>query len=367
MSNHATPEGTARYAQRHGAAPGHFTIFEELHISSIGLGTYLGEDDEETDRAYQAACERALTTGCNLIDTAINYRCQRSERAIGAALKRLLARGEIARDEIVIATKGGYLPFDGSPPAHPGNYVQERFLEPGLFSPGDLVGGSHCLAPSYLSAQIDWSRRNLGLDSIDIYYLHNPESQLEEVSPAVFYDRLHAAFTLLEERAARGDIRFYGTATWNGYRVSKDSRGYLDLSRIFALAHEVGGRDHHFRVIQLPHNLAMPEGFTHMNQTVDGTEATVLEAAAQNGLLVVASASILQGNLARGLPEEIRRAFPGLTTDAQRSLEFTRSTPGVGTALIGMRSTVHVDENLAVLKQPRLSKENFLEQFTTAS
>lgn len=366
MSKYATPEGTARFAARHGGASGHFTAFEGLQVASVGLGTYLGDDDDATDRAYEAAIERAIESGCNLLDTAINYRCQRSERAIGAVLKQLFARGAVARDEMVISTKGGYLPFDGSRPADFGAYLEQRFIAPGLLSPGDLVGGSHCISPGYLAAQMDWSRHNLGLDTIDIYLLHNPESQLEEVSRFVFYERLHDAFVLLEERAARGDIRFYGTATWNGYREPKDSRTHLDLSLIAALANKVGGPDHHFRVIQLPYNLAMPEALTLMNQTVNGTEATVLEAAHQQGLFVMASASILQGNLARDLPEEIRSVFPTLTTDAQRSLEFTRSTPGVGAALVGMKTLGHVEENLAILREPRLTKERFLDQFTTA-
>ncbi len=366
MSKHATPEGTAQYAARYGGAKGHFTVFEDLHISSIGLGTYLGNDDEPTDRAYEAAIERAVGCGCNLFDTAINYRPQRSERVIGAVLKRLFARGEVTREQVVVSTKGGYLPFDGSRPSNLSDYLQRRFVDPGFLAPGDLVGGSHCISPRYLASQLDWSRTNLGLDTIDIYFLHNPESQLEEVSPAVFYDRMHDAFAFLEERVERGEIRLYGTATWNGYRVDKASRTSLDLSRIVALAKEVGGPDHHFRVIQLPHNLAMPEALTLMNQTVAGAEATALEAAAHYGLFAMTSASLLQGNLARGLPEEIRGAFPDLTTDAQRSIEFSRSTPGVGAALVGMKNVAHVEENLAILRHPRLTEEMFLEQFTTA-
>lgn len=366
MPAHATPEGSAEYAERHAGARGRFTVFEDLHISSVGLGTYLGGDDETTDRAYEAAIEHTLAAGCNMLDTAINYRGQRSERVIGTVLERLFARGEITREQVVVSTKGGYLPFDGGRPADLQAYLASRFFEPGLMRPADLVAGCHCLAPSYLAAQIDWSRKNLRLDTIDVYLIHNPETQLDDVSPDVFHDRLRAAFTLLEERVARGEIRFYGTATWNGYRVNRSSRHHLDLSRIVSIAREAGGSEHHFRVIQLPHNLAMPEALTVMNQVVDGEEVTTLEAAVHYGLFVMASASLLQGNLADGLPDELRSALPRLKTDAQRALEFTRSTPGIGTALVGMKQIAHVDENLAVLRQPRLSTEEFLSQFTSA-
>jgi len=89
---YATPEGTARYVARFAGrvAQGHFRQAQGLWVSSIGLGTYLGDPDDATDRAYVEAVKRAVRLGCNVIDTAINYRFQRSERAIGQALRELL-------------------------------------------------------------------------------------------------------------------------------------------------------------------------------------------------------------------------------------------------------------------------------------
>ena len=89
LKGRATPEATAAYVGRLGVqtADGHFrTTPGELQVSSIGLGTYLGEPAAAIDAAYQAAVGQALVSGCNHIDTAVNYRYQRSERAIGAAL-----------------------------------------------------------------------------------------------------------------------------------------------------------------------------------------------------------------------------------------------------------------------------------------
>ena len=45
----------------------------------------------------------------NVFDTAINYRCQRSERAVGLAIVEAIASGEVRRDEMVVCTKGGYV------------------------------------------------------------------------------------------------------------------------------------------------------------------------------------------------------------------------------------------------------------------
>src|SRR5262245_43506828 len=97
----ATAEGTGRYrARMGGVAPEHFTAFGDLALSSIGIGTYLGAEDEATDRAYTAAVTRAVGSGINVVDSAVNYRCQRSERSIGTALRALLTGGRVRRDEI---------------------------------------------------------------------------------------------------------------------------------------------------------------------------------------------------------------------------------------------------------------------------
>jgi aryl-alcohol dehydrogenase-like predicted oxidoreductase len=329
----ATSEGTATYraAQGAGAADGHFREWRGLSLSSLGIGTYLGPDDDATDALYEAAVERAIASGINVVDTAVNYRRQRSERAIGRALARLVSAGGVAREAVVVATKGGFLPFDGPAP-------------PGLLRPGDLVAGCHCMTPRYLEDQIERSRANLGLETIDIYYVHNPETQLGEVTRPTFMRRLRAAFEFLESAAGDRKIGLYGTATWSGYRQPQAARDFLSLPDLVAVAEEVGGSEHRFRVVELPYNLAMPEAFTLANQGAGREVVPLLEAARQLGVYVMTSASIYQGQLAKDLPPVIARFLPGLDTDAQRALQFVRSTPGVGTALVGMKTAAHVTE-----------------------
>src|SRR5262245_64397052 len=115
QSRKATTEGTSNYKDRFTGVvdEGHFRQSQGLWMSSIGLGSYLGGADERTDEAYRIAVKRAIELGCNVFDMASNYRCQRSERSIGDALARL---PEAARDEIVVSTKGGYIPFDATTP-----------------------------------------------------------------------------------------------------------------------------------------------------------------------------------------------------------------------------------------------------------
>ena len=368
ISGGATAEGTKRYAERVAgrAAPGHFRDLDGVTVSTVGLGTYLGREDAETDVAYQDAIVRALELGINVIDTAVNYRHQRSERAVRTALATAFARGLARRDEVVVATKGGYIPFDGGVPRDPRAWFTATYLEAGIIEPGDVVGGSHCMTPRYLADQIGRSRANLGLETLDVYYLHNPEAQLEEVDRPEFLARVRAAFEALEQAVRDGKIRRYGTATWNGYRADPGGPGYLSLEELVAAARDVGGPDHHFKVIQLPYNLAMPEAFVRANQAVRGALVPLTEAAKRLGVFVVASASVYQGQLARNLPPMVATLLPGLATDAQRALQYVRSTPGIGTALVGMKSAAHVEENAGVAAVPPQSWAEFQRFFTAA-
>ena len=364
LPGYATRESTTTYQQRFSAtlAPAHFRESLGLQLSSIGLGTYLGEADDATDRQYVKAISRALARGCNVLDTSINYRHQRSERVIGRVLSSQDDAGIAQRGEIVVATKGGYLTFDSALPPDPRAYIHETFIKSGLATAEDIVEWN-CIAPRYLDAQVEQSLRNLGLACLDMYYLHNPETQLQKWSRKEFLRRIEAAFTVLEEKVAAGKIRVYGTATWNGYRQPNTARDHLSLADLVATARSVGGQDHHFKVVQLPYNLAMPEALAQQNQTVGKASVSFLEAAHDLGVTVMTSATLLQGKLAQQLPSFVGEAMTGLTTDAQRAIQFTRSTPGITTALVGMKSAAHVDQNLAVAAIPPASLEQFQKLF----
>ena len=191
---------------------------------------------------------------------------------------------------------------------------------------------------------------NLGLATIDVYYVHNPETQLTVVPRSAFMTRLRAVFEMLERAVADGHIGRYGVATWDGFRKPPEAREHLSLAALVDAAAAVGGKRHHFRVVQLPYNLGMPEARATPTQIVGGERVSVLEAARRLGVSVVTSAAILQGQLARRLSPAVAIALPDLDTDAQRALQFARSTPGIATALVGMSRRRHVAENLAVAR-----------------
>ena len=366
LKGRATAEATASYASRFPQLPGHFRTALGVSVSSIGIGTYLGEPDEETDRAYEAAIAASVRGGINLIDTAVNYRFQRSERNIGKALSAMVDAGDVAREQVVVATKGGYITFDGGVPPDPRAWFQDHYVRTGIVAPSELVDGSHCMTPRYIGAMLELSRKNLNLETIDIYYIHNPETQLEAVERKEFLGRIRTIFEFLERAVADGKIGVYGTATWNGFRAPQTDRGWLSLEELMRVAREVGGEAHHFRAIQLPYNLAMPEAVTKSNQIVPAGKATPLAAAKAYGLAVCASASLLQGQLSRGLPPIVANAFSGFATDAQRSIQFVRSTPGVDVALVGMQSVDHVADTIATASKPPATLEELMRLFQRA-
>jgi aryl-alcohol dehydrogenase-like predicted oxidoreductase len=318
----ATAAGTTRYINRHPEFrdAGFYRPVFDLKFSTLGLGTYL-------DASPEAICA-AAEGGINFFDTAINYRNQQSERDIGAALEQL------QRDEIVLSSKAGFLTPDAVP----------KFLKP-----EDVVGGMHSMAPAFLADQVDRSRANLRVDTVDIYYLHNPETQLGFVTRDEFDARMARAFAQMEELVERKKIRWYGCATWEGLR-KKDA---MSLPRLVELAQSAGGPEHHFRFVQLPFNLAMVEAY------LEGGKSLLAEAA-RLGIAVVASATLMQAQILNHMPDSVQQVLPGLATDAQRAIQFTRSTPGIAVALVGMARREHVLENLGVALVPPVALQEYL-------
>jgi aryl-alcohol dehydrogenase-like predicted oxidoreductase len=364
MSTSATKDGTTRYAGRFGggAADGHFREAHGLVLSSLGMGTYLGQPDDKTDGGYTAAAVAAVESGINVIDAAINYRFQRSERNIGTAIKQLAQKG-FSREEFVLCTKAGYLTPDGSMPPDANEYFFREYIQPGVFSPKDIVAGSHCMTPRFLENQLGRSLQNLGVECLDVYYLHNPETQLGEVSRPDFLERVRDAFIYLESAAAAGQIQFYGMATWNGFRQEARARDAMQLGEFAQLARDIAGEKHRFRFVQLPFNLAMTEALTLGNQSIGGRDRTVMEAASELDITLVASASLLQGQVTRNLPPFVGEAL-GLENDAERALQFVRSSPGITTALVGMSHVEHVRANARLMGVAPATVEQFSKLFT---
>ncbi len=352
LQGSASPAATRRFRDRslegHRAVPAHFRVAPgDISVSSLGLGTYLGRPDGPTDLAVEHAVRVAVTSGrINVLDTAINYRHQRAERSVGRALAHLAETG-VPREEVFVATKAGYLAPDGESPLGAADWVEKELVRSGVLDPSDIVDGSHAMSPRYLEDQLERSRKNLGLATLDLFYLHNAaDAQLPVVGPEEFRRRLAAAFEFLERARSDGRMISYGLATWDALRSVSGDAGFLSLEDAVGVAREVGGERHGFRFVQMPLSWAMPEAVARQNQRVHGERMSAVAAAARLGLGVFTSVPLVQGQLARRGP-----ARDGLTP-AQTAIQFARSWPGVLAPLVGQKTAEHLSENLALATRP---------------
>lgn len=344
----ATASGTAAYAAAHPAATGHYRKAGDWTVSSLGMGSYLGATDPAARAAYREAALTCLRSGVNLLDTAANYRDQASERDLGDALRTFVAAGG-DRTGLVVVSKAGFLHGDVDA-ADPDAWFEKEYVASGILRP-DLVRSSHSLAPGYVLHELGRTRANLGLETLDVHLLHNVEHPLEwGVPEAEFYDIVEDAFHALEGAVDQGHLQAYGVATWDGLRVPPTERGHLSLVKLVHHAGQArmraGGKagQHHFRAVELPVNAWMAEAALAPSQPFRFGARSTLDCTRELGMLVLASASLLQ--MRRAPAPEFLQAF-GTSDPAHASLQLTRSVPGVTTALVGMGNPAHAAANCA--------------------
>ena len=357
ISGFATSEGTKNFTTKNDSIPEkNFNTFQDLSLSNVGIGTYLGNPDSDTDNMVKNAVKKSVLAGMNVIDTAINYRAQKAERSVGQAISELVNENKISRDEIFISTKNGYVTNDGDIQEDLMQYIMRELGKPGIVKEGDISSGYHCMTVPYLEDQLNRSLKNLQLECIDLIYLHNAVEGNLEMPKETFLQKLKDVFEFYEQKRKDGKIRFYGMATWDCFRVAEDHKTFLSLEKVIEIAKSVGGDDHGFRFIQLPYNLHFDQAFMQKNQLVDGKSASILDSAKQLNVGVFTSVPLMQGKLLDWAKD--KPAFSAVSPSVGL-LQFIRSTPGVLAPLVGQKSDEHVTENLEVLKIPPFSEEEF--------
>lgn len=360
---YATKEGTFAYLKQFPKYNRDFFRFNgEFFVSSIGLGTFRKEPYREENYVvnYKEAVKAGILNGINVIDTAINYRYQVSEQEIGEALQELIFHGLAKREGLVIASKAGFVPLEFPFPDNPYDWIEEKIIQKGLADKEEVVIDQHCMSPEFLRWSAERSLENLGIKTLDILYLHNPETQLGHVDRETVMARIKTAFKLFEQLVEEGKIRAYGIAAWNAFLYEPTHTEYLSLMDIVNLAREAGGDSHHFKYIQSPFNLVKNEAYSYSNQLgPDGKYYTLMQAAHGFGLGLFASSSLLQMNLFKGKFSEKTREMLGTEalTDVATALQFARSGT-VQSALFGSINPQHVKENLMLsyLNTPDASK-----------
>ena len=358
ISGHATPQGTRKFATDSGVNQDNFKEFCDLVLSNVGIGTYLGNPDAQTDGAVKDAVKQSVMSGVNVVDTAINYRSQKAERSIKKALSELIQAGQLSRDQVFISSKNGYLTNDADVDLGFWEYIKEEYTQKGLLKEGDVTSGYHCMTRDFLSDQLERTLKNLDIECLDLLYLHNAvEGQIKDRTREEFLSNLESVFALYEEKRAQGKIRFYGMATWECFRVPSNNVQYLSLEDTVNMAKNVGGQDHGFRFIQLPFNLHYDQALLARNQSVDSQNISILEAAAKLGVGVFTSVPFMQGRLLQPgvMPDFYSELLPSL-----RALQFLRSAPGVLAPLVGQKTVEHVTENLKIMNIPPIPPDEFV-------
>ena len=366
ISGYATPDGTINFSKRQSnISKNHFKSFAGLSFSSIGIGTYLGNPDNITDKLVIESIKASVKAGINVIDTAINYRAQKAERSVGKAISELVEAKEVRRDEIFISSKNGYITNDGDINEEFWSNIQNTLVKTGVIKSGDISSGYHCMTIPYLQDQLNRSLKNLRLDCIDLMYIHNAaEGQLQDISKEEFMKKLKDVFEFYEKQRTEKVIRYYGMATWECFRVPKEHPQYLSLYDIVKISKQVGGIDNGFKFIQLPYNMYLDQALTLKNQEIDAIQYSPLEAAIKLGIGVFASVPLMQAKL---LAPNILPEFGGLVKPSHRAIQFVRSTPGIIAPLVGQKSQVHVQENLDIVSTPVLSESEFSELINNLS
>ena len=305
LPGHATPQGTGQYVANMLASPRHsrpsshgYTSFGStgLTTSRIGFGGYridVGIED------HRKALEKALQDGCNLIDTSTNYADGHSEQLVGAVLKDLIAKETISRDEVIVVSKIGYVQGTNLARAEAREQAGKPFPE--MVKYGDGIW--HCLHPMFLGEQLILSLDRLGLKTLDVCLLHNPEYFLSDaknrqlsIDPISledlrqeFYRRLQQAFVYLESQIAAGRLQYYGVSS-NTCTAKPDNPEATSLSRMLkaaeAAAKHAGIPHHHFRVLQLPMNM-FEAGALLMPNTGPEHSQTVLALARETNMAVL--------------------------------------------------------------------------------
>jgi aryl-alcohol dehydrogenase-like predicted oxidoreductase len=169
------PAGTERTGT---ATAGHRVAGTDLEVGRVAFGamTFGAQVDEAEAARMVHTCREA---GVTMFDTSNNYAGGASEEILGRIVRPF-------RDEVLVSTKGG--------------------------SPVDQADGSLAgLSRSAVHKAVDGSLRRLGLDHVDVYYMHRPDwgTPIEE------------SLAALDDVVRAGKVRYVAQANFAAWQVTE--------------------------------------------------------------------------------------------------------------------------------------------------
>ncbi len=360
----ATVEGTFSYIKKFPKYLKDFYNFNgDFFISSLGLGSFRKEPYREENYLKQVnfyeSTKTALKNGINFIDTASVYRYQESEKEIGKALYEMMKKKEISRENFIVSSKAGFIPLEFPFPKNPYEWIDKKIIKTGLAKKEEIIADQHCMNPKFLEWSLNNSLKNLNLDTIDIFFLHNPETELGYIKKETVIEKIKKAFEFFEEMVEKKKIRYYGIASWNAFLYEENHPEYLSLKEMTDIAKSIK-KDHHFKYIQTPFNLAKPHMLNYVNQLgKDGKYYTLFQAAKSYGIYIINSSPLLQMNLfKRKFNEKIKKLTYTLNlSDILTALQFARSNGALST-VFGSINPNHIKENILLAHIPIMQKKD---------
>lgn len=335
-------EETASYLKKHGWSEGTIRKNPMFVISPIGLGNHLGSVEDVDSEAYVEATKYALENGMNVLDTAINYRGMRSEKDLGRGILEAMENGIVTRDEFMVSTKAGLLFGDITKKLRPALFLEQILAPKGITEEmfQTLDGGLyHTLNPAFFEEALSISLQNLGIETVDVHYIHIPEISRIKLGETEFYRQLKELFAWYEEKVAEKKIRYYGLAL-EIMVFEDDEEAIISLEKVCKIAEEVAGEKHHFRFIQLPYSKYMQNARVKELQLVAGEQCSIMEAAKRLGLQVMGS-----------MPFAMGKYFDKWS--AEQMLTFCLEEKDIGATICGSKNIEHIKAHIKTAKEKR--------------
>ncbi|WP_186644710.1 aldo/keto reductase [Fluviispira vulneris] len=364
-------------------------------VTPVGFGSYrIGMSKGLGYPECGNALELALKKGLNLIDTSTNYGGGQSEMLIGKTLKKLISENIILRENIVVVSKVGYIQGSNIELAKAKELQGNGFKEISKF--GEETW--HCIHPDFILDQVERSRSRLGLETIDVYLLHNPEYMLkkfelekmeQQEALTVFYSRIRESFLTLEKLVSEGKIRAYGISS-NNLGAPQEEYSSVSIKKMHEIALSISP-EHNFRVVQMPMNwLEVSPAFYDVEEIGESTLSYAqknnigvmlnrpFNAMFNDGLIRLTRPQISQEDYEK-LDDGMKKGLENwtqLSSDLERLAkeqladvpgyddatlsQFVVSTlawvPGVTSVLCGIRKEKYVDDVEQALARPSLPR-----------
>jgi aryl-alcohol dehydrogenase-like predicted oxidoreductase len=328
-------------------SPGYWHLPDGTLVSTICLGTRTGWPNEATDGRLDEVIHFALQQGLNFFDTGPDYRMGRSEKVLGRSLSRAFDERLARPDQVCVMTKVGcihpWLLCDRSRNLKPecGQRIAPTSCGPRRF-------GGRCFEASWIAESIKLSSCNLSIETLEIVLLDGLEWGLASWGTS-WPDKVSALFETLESERYSGSIKWYGISSGVGVFCVPGHYLHLPIGSLVNLAKGVGGSSHGFRFIEVPFNAENLAVATRMAQPSNDILGSVLLAAMDNQLDVLACSPFNHGRLFDGIRTETFIEENGVIfSAAQWMLQFVRSMPGISCAVLGTTRKEHLEQALEV-------------------